>query len=83
LVQIGLRLPEQPDLLISWRIDLGWYLVRRPRPGEPPALGPTLYRAATDALDRLLPEPVQVAAWLRAIAHGDTRSARPTPPTRP
>jgi hypothetical protein len=65
--------------VISWRIDHGWYLVRRPRPGEPPEVGPTLYRAATDAIDRLLPEPAQVATWLRAIAHGD----RPTGTTTP
>ena len=70
LVQIGLRLPHRPDLLIGWRIDHGWYLVHRPGPGEPPAIGPTLYRVATDVLDRLLPDPANVVTWLRSIAHG-------------
>jgi hypothetical protein len=70
LVQIGLRLPRKPELLIGWRIDHGWYLLRHPHPNEPPALGPTLYRGAIEVLDRLLPEPERVAAWLSPIAAG-------------
>jgi hypothetical protein len=67
LVQIGLHLAGRPDWLVGWRIDHGWYLVCR-RIGEPSAIGPTVYRADSDPLDQLLPEPAAVAGWLHGLS---------------
>jgi len=68
LVQIGLHLAGMPEWLVGWRIDHGWYLVRRPGIGGPPTIGPTLYRADPDPLDQLLPEPAAVAGWLHSLS---------------
>jgi hypothetical protein len=69
LVQIGLRLAGTPRWVVGWRIDHGWYLVRQPRMGEPPAVGPTLYRAAGGMVDQLMPAPTAVARWLRDLSN--------------
>jgi hypothetical protein len=69
LVQIGLHLPGAPGWIVGWRIDHGWYLVRQPRMGDPPAIGPTLYRSAADPVDQLMPAPVAVAQWLHKISN--------------
>lgn len=79
LVQIGLVLASAPELLVGWRVDHGWYFVRRHGPGEPPATGPTRYRPATDPLDQLVPEPAAVARWLRALSRGHWLGVEPTP----
>jgi hypothetical protein len=77
-VQIGLTLLDVPELLIGWRVDHGWYFVRRRRGGEPPAIGPTRCRPGADLLDRLLPEPMGVAHWLREITAGKWIGTEPT-----
>jgi hypothetical protein len=69
LVQIGLHLPSAPGWIVGWRIDHGWYLVRQPRLGESPAIGPTLYRSASDPVDQLVPAPGAVAQWLRELSN--------------
>jgi hypothetical protein len=69
LVQIGLHLASAPGWAVGWRIDHGWYLVRQPRVGEPPAVGPTLYRIADDIVDQLVPAPSAVARWLHEVSN--------------
>jgi hypothetical protein len=69
LVQIGLHLGAAPGWVVGWRIDHGWYLVRQPLLGEPPAVGPTLYRTASDVMDQLMPVPAAVARWLRELSN--------------
>jgi hypothetical protein len=76
-VQIALTLLDVPELLIGWRVDHGWYFVRRHRRGEPPAIGPTRCRPGCDLLDRLLPEPMAVAHWLREITAGKWMGTEP------
>jgi hypothetical protein len=68
LVQIGLHLADVQGWAVGWRIDHGWYLVRRRQLGEPPPVGPMLYRAGSDLLDQLLPEPAEVARWLHELS---------------
>jgi hypothetical protein len=55
--------------MVGWRIDHGWYLVRLPRVGEPPAIGPILYRTAGDPVDQLMPDALAVARWLHEISN--------------
>jgi hypothetical protein len=69
LVQIGLQLADVPRWTVGWRIDHGWYLVRRRQLGEPPPVGPTLYRVGSDLLDQLLPEPAVAAHWLHELSN--------------
>jgi hypothetical protein len=69
LVQIGLHLAGAAGWAVGWRIDHGWYLVRQPLPGEPPPIGPTLYRAADDIVDQLIPAPGAVARWLHEVSN--------------
>ncbi|HEY3689956.1 MAG TPA: hypothetical protein VGL46_06590 [Pseudonocardiaceae bacterium] len=69
LVQIGLHLAAAPGWVVGWRIDHGWYLVRQPRVDEPPAVGPTLYRTASNVMDQLMPVPADVARWLHEISN--------------